>query len=293
MLFTLPALPLPAGSGLKLGGVVSLEAVLARVLRGAAAGHDLVLRRRGQRAGQRPAAAALRPGRALRDRRRLRGRADVRTAAGHRRRPGPRPPTGCAARRPRGLGASRGSAMPVLEGALERSVELAAAMDARGYGRTTDAGRRPRRLTGALRVRRSARRVRRHLRPARRHRVGLARACRCWSAAPSWPAAGLCRRRTPDRPHQVPPRPVGAARSGWSPAPAWSRPPRCSSTSHRPRGRFFLASAADSAHRCRCWRCAGILRRRCCPPVLAACRQPRRARPGRRPAGRHAWRWRR
>jgi energy-coupling factor transport system permease protein len=40
--------------------------------------------------------------------------------------------------------------MPVLEGALDRSVELAAAMDSRGYGRTTDASRVDRRLTALL-----------------------------------------------------------------------------------------------------------------------------------------------
>jgi energy-coupling factor transport system permease protein len=37
--------------------------------------------------------------------------------------------------------------MPVLEGALDRSVELAAAMDSRGYGRTAQAPRAQRRLT--------------------------------------------------------------------------------------------------------------------------------------------------
>jgi len=41
-------------------------------------------------------------------------------------------------------------AMPVLEGALERSVDLAAAMDSRGYGRTTDDSRVSRRVTGVL-----------------------------------------------------------------------------------------------------------------------------------------------
>lgn len=41
-------------------------------------------------------------------------------------------------------------AMPMLEGALERSVDLAAAMDSRGYGRTTVADPRHRRLTSAL-----------------------------------------------------------------------------------------------------------------------------------------------
>jgi energy-coupling factor transport system permease protein len=48
-----------------------------------------------------------------------------------------------------GVRGLRGVAMPVLEGALERSVDLAAAMDARGFGRTAgDPGRR--RRAGAL-----------------------------------------------------------------------------------------------------------------------------------------------
>ncbi|MDN3020554.1 energy-coupling factor transporter transmembrane component T [Streptomyces sp. S.PB5] len=41
-------------------------------------------------------------------------------------------------------------ALPVLEGALERSIALAAAMDARGYGRTADVPRGVRRTTTAL-----------------------------------------------------------------------------------------------------------------------------------------------
>lgn len=49
-----------------------------------------------------------------------------------------------------GLRAVRETAVPVLEGALERSVSLAAAMDSRGYGRTARLGRGTRRLTGAL-----------------------------------------------------------------------------------------------------------------------------------------------
>jgi energy-coupling factor transport system permease protein len=49
----------------------------------------------------------------------------------------------------RGLGAT---AMPVLEGALERALDLAAAMDARGYGRTGDVPRATRRLTAGLTV---------------------------------------------------------------------------------------------------------------------------------------------
>lgn len=49
-----------------------------------------------------------------------------------------------------GLRALRGIAMPVLQDALERSLRLAAAMDSRGYGRTSTATRRSRRITSAL-----------------------------------------------------------------------------------------------------------------------------------------------
>lgn len=50
----------------------------------------------------------------------------------------------------RGLRAVRSIAMPVLAMALDRAVALAAAMDARGYGRTGDAPAVTRRLTSAL-----------------------------------------------------------------------------------------------------------------------------------------------
>ncbi|WP_326599267.1 CbiQ family ECF transporter T component [Streptomyces sp. NBC_01803] len=50
----------------------------------------------------------------------------------------------------RGARAVIGVARPVLEGALERSVALAAAMDARGYGRTADVPPAVRRTTTAL-----------------------------------------------------------------------------------------------------------------------------------------------
>jgi energy-coupling factor transport system permease protein len=62
----------------------------------------------------------------LRSARRLRGRAD---------------------RGPRSL---RGLAVPVLEGALDRSVDLAAAMDARGFGRRGETPTAVRRTTSAL-----------------------------------------------------------------------------------------------------------------------------------------------
>ena len=59
------------------------------------------------------------------------------------------------ARRLRGVpgrrtGRLRGIVVPVLEDALERSLALAAGMDARGYGRTGHLGRRRRIVTGAL-----------------------------------------------------------------------------------------------------------------------------------------------
>ena len=149
VLLTLPSLPMPASSGLKLGGVVSLEAVLratyeglqlATILCCVGAANALGSARRLLRhvpgalyevgvacvialtfAPQLVTDAAR-----VREAHRLRGRDRT------------------------GLGALRRLAMPVLEGALERSVDLAAAMDARGYGRTTDAGRSSRRATAAL-----------------------------------------------------------------------------------------------------------------------------------------------
>nr|WP_206327222.1 energy-coupling factor transporter transmembrane component T [Streptomyces sp. S3(2020)] len=52
--------------------------------------------------------------------------------------------------RTQGMRALRGIAVPVLEDALERSLRLAAAMDSRGYGRAGTATRGSRRITGAL-----------------------------------------------------------------------------------------------------------------------------------------------
>jgi energy-coupling factor transport system permease protein len=149
VLFTLPSLPMPEGSGLKLGGVVSLEAVLRAFYEGlqlavilccVGAANALGSARRLLRyipaalyeigvacvialtfAPQLVTDAAR-----VREAQRLRGR---------------------ASRGPASLGRL---AMPVLEGALERSVDLAAAMDSRGYGRTTDAGRVSRRVTALL-----------------------------------------------------------------------------------------------------------------------------------------------
>jgi energy-coupling factor transport system permease protein len=52
----------------------------------------------------------------------------------------------------RGVGALRRVVVPVLEDALERSMSLAASMDARGYGRAGDLSRGQRRITGGLLV---------------------------------------------------------------------------------------------------------------------------------------------
>lgn len=53
-------------------------------------------------------------------------------------------------RQTRGIRAIAASAVPVLEGSLERSVTLAAAMDSRGYGRRGDVPASRRRMTAAL-----------------------------------------------------------------------------------------------------------------------------------------------
>lgn len=50
----------------------------------------------------------------------------------------------------RGVGALRGAAMPVLESSLERSLDLAAAMDSRGYGRQSAQTPGSRKATSAL-----------------------------------------------------------------------------------------------------------------------------------------------
>lgn len=52
----------------------------------------------------------------------------------------------------RGLKGAAGSAMPVFEGALDRAVTLAAAMDARGYGRAGNISPASRRLTVGLMI---------------------------------------------------------------------------------------------------------------------------------------------
>ena len=149
VLFSLPELPVPGDTGIKLGGEISLEAVLrafyeglqlATILCCVGAANSLGSARRLLRyvpgalyeIGVACVIALTFAPQLVTDAGRVR--------AAHRLR----------GQGTRGLGSLRRLAMPVLEGALERSVELAAAMDSRGYGRTTDTSRVSRRLTGAL-----------------------------------------------------------------------------------------------------------------------------------------------
>lgn len=149
VLVTLPSLPMPAGSGLKLGGVVSLEAVLrafyeglqlATILCCVGAANALGSARRLLRyvpgalyeIGVACVIALTFAPQLVTDAARVRAAHRLRGQNGT------------------GLGSLRRLAMPVLEGALERSVDLAAAMDSRGYGRTTDGGRVSRRVTAVL-----------------------------------------------------------------------------------------------------------------------------------------------
>lgn len=149
VLFTLPELPLPETSGLRIGGPVTLEAMLTAVyvaLQLAAifccVGAANALGSARQLLRYVPAALyeigvaciialTFAPQLAI-DARRVRDAARLR---------------GGAKGRFRRFGRL---AMPMLEGALERSVDLAAAMDSRGYGRTTVADPKARRLTVAL-----------------------------------------------------------------------------------------------------------------------------------------------
>ena len=149
VLFTLPSLPMPAGSGLKLGGEVTLEALLQAFYEGLQLATILVCVGAANALGSARRLLRHVPGALyeigvacvialtfapqlvtdaarVRSAQRLRGR-DV-----------------------TGLRGVARLAMPVLEGALDRSIDLAAAMDSRGYGRTTDVARVPRRLTGVL-----------------------------------------------------------------------------------------------------------------------------------------------
>jgi energy-coupling factor transport system permease protein len=150
LLFTLPEVPLPGWlAGVRLGGPVSLDGTLnalydgmrlAVILCCVGAANTLTSPRRLlkslpsalQEAGVAVTVAlafapqAVASVSRLRTARRLRGRQDT------------------------GLRSLRGLAVPVLEGALDRSVDLAAAMDARGFGRRDPVGRVASRTTAGL-----------------------------------------------------------------------------------------------------------------------------------------------
>lgn len=149
VLFTLPEVPMPESTGIKIGGAVTLEALLtalyvalqlAAIFCCVGAANALGSARRLLRYV--PAAlyeigiacviALTFAPQLATDARRVREAARMRAGT-----------TG----RVRRLGRL---AMPVLEGALERSVDLAAAMDSRGYGRTRIEDPAGRRLTVAL-----------------------------------------------------------------------------------------------------------------------------------------------
>lgn len=150
VLFTLPQVPLPDwAAGLKLGGVVTSEALLsafyaglqlATILCCIGAVNSVASARRLLRClpgalyevGVAVAVALTFAPQLVTDAARIR--------AAHRLRGRP----------PGGMLRLKRIVIPVLEGALERCIELAAAMDSRGYGRTTEARPGSRRVTGIL-----------------------------------------------------------------------------------------------------------------------------------------------
>jgi energy-coupling factor transport system permease protein len=149
VLFTLPSLPMPEGSGLKLGGEVTLEAVLRAFYEGLQLATILCCIGAANALGSARRLLRYVPGalyeigvacvialtfapQLVTDAARVRSAHRLRGQNGT------------------GVRSLRRLAMPVMEGALERSVDLAAAMDSRGYGRTTDAARGSRRVTALL-----------------------------------------------------------------------------------------------------------------------------------------------
>ena len=150
VLFTLPTLPMPSWyAGIQIGGPVSLEATLSAAADGLRLGTLLCCIGAANALANPKRALRVLPG-ALYEL----GMAVVvaisvapqlidsvrRVVRARRLRAG----------RAKGFRALRAIAIPVVEDAFERSLQLAAAMDSRGYGRTGTASRSSRRLTGAL-----------------------------------------------------------------------------------------------------------------------------------------------
>lgn len=148
VLFTLPEIPLPDSTGIKLGGQVTLEAVLTAVYYGLQLATIFCCIGAANALGSARRLLRYVPGAlyeigiacviALTFAPQLAADASRVRSAGRLR--GSR----------RGLRAFGRLAMPILEGSLERSVDLAAAMDSRGYGRTTSESAAARRTTAAL-----------------------------------------------------------------------------------------------------------------------------------------------
>lgn len=150
VLFTLPEIPLPTGSsGVRLGGPVTLEGILAATYDGArlaavlaciGAANALASPRRLLRyvpatlyeVGTALVVALTYAPQLVDDARRVR---EARRLRGH------------AGRGPRELGRL---AIPVLDSALEHSLDLAASMESRGYGRSVHRDARSRRKATAL-----------------------------------------------------------------------------------------------------------------------------------------------
>jgi energy-coupling factor transport system permease protein len=149
-IIVLPEIPLPAwAAGLKLGGLVTWEAVviafsqglqLATIICCVGAANALANAQRLLRCvpgalyeiGVAAVVALTFAPQLVSDAARVRAAQRLRGYDGHE------------------LGSVRRTAMPVLEGALSRSVELAAAMDSRGYGRTPQSRPGTRRVTSGL-----------------------------------------------------------------------------------------------------------------------------------------------
>ncbi|WP_308271615.1 energy-coupling factor transporter transmembrane component T [Kitasatospora sp. SUK 42] len=150
VLFTLPEVPLPAwAQGVRIGGRVTAEGLLAALYDGLRLATLLICVGAANSLASPARLLRALPGalyeagvavvvamtfapnlvadvRRLRAARRLRGRTD------------------------KGIAAVLSVGLPVLEGALERSIALAAAMDTRGFGRTADVPRPLARATAAL-----------------------------------------------------------------------------------------------------------------------------------------------
>ena len=218
VLVTLPEIPLPDWAvGVTLGGVITLESVLAAAYDGLRLATLIICigaanvladpRRLLRSVPERPVRARARRSSWRSASRRNSPRASGESAGRD----------GCAAAPGAGSARSMGILMPVLEDALHRSLALAAAMDARGYGRSAHVPARTRRADRRPRHRRADRDLRRRVRRPRRDRRAAPRACRCCS--PGRPPPSPASRWVADASIA---RPTGRIRG---PVPRrWSRP---------------------------------------------------------------------